>query len=1180
MGLLNINNGVSQEKGITYTVIIDDISNDFGDVSNNTYFLDKQTQLVYYKNSTGDLVSIYEQGGSNLTGSAGNGLTYNTTTNQIDLGGDIGIDPDPTKNDLYFTPVSHGIYINYGLTSDGYASTFTSSGLVETYRIDTIRTHTWAGYENMIGPFNNGNHLPGNPAREGVFEKQGPNTYIKSYQNLTPSFDSNSKYVSAFTGDGVTHYISESLNSTYRTIFDTHTGTVQPLIKSRSTHVLDNFTWEVSNEDTVDPTIERSTSFVIRRTDIGASVPSDDGSNMGIFVLRSDTINLMDGTNSGIMTAPDWVFIGKFGGSGLELGSGTFPSGNKFKDGSNDKKGIKYSGFGETPVDEDTGVGADYSTLVNTSLVPKKYVDDAILNTNNIYNTDGSLTGDRTIDLDGNSLTFNKNYDTNKDFIINSYPYPSHQNPYFKINRYGGIEIISADAVIKGNAITVIDGIGGSDKIFEIGRRGGGSWNGNSRTIIIGQETSSSWKFAQSFNDGYISFSNGNNWTDNEQIRFDLRNNTNPELTFLRNAQGSSGNRFIVRNDTTYETNHGISKEQISLQGNTLIKGDSGLERTPYNFKIVNSSDDNTFVTNDDKSIEVYGRTELLSKEHGILLNRVDVSEMNSISASDNEIVYNTELESLYRYDDPSGSWIALASGYGMVGVVRDSDNGVPTFYSDLQSALDTCKTLDSYNTVTLYSNHTTTTGIIIDNTFEYKHLTINFNGFKIENTQSDDTHCLTIGGLIVGATTVLLDGSLIRENGTTGKCVQHDGGTRNIRMSKMYIYNENHITLGFAASTDGEYDFGGSIFETGPSATINTLRGSYSMFKNFTAISNSSIGALFLTNGAKATNFTVINKSTGAGITTQSSCIASNFYAESNSGNAVGSGIFSNFVAKSVSGVAVNGPIEAHDFVATTGDNIAVNIGGENVSNFRAENNSSTNACVYMSNTEECVQVYAKNKGSGYAIHVFRNQANRSFSYNRITAISEGGIAANLSSNTGFKILFSHCEFVSKWNDVGGHSVRISGNDTVLTNCSFRVNNVGANNITSDSAITTKVTNSTFDGATTPINSNVTLSNIQETTSTATFTINADEEKMGVLTSMDTDTTIAAPTGTPLQGQKLILRFKDDGTPRTLTWDVIFRSIGVTLPTTTTSNKTLYLGFVYNTTDTQWDCVAVNEEA
>ena len=71
-----------------------------------------------------------------------------------------------------------------------------------------------------------------------------------------------------------------------------------------------------------------------------------------------------------------------------------------------------------------------------------------------------------------------------------------------------------------------------------------------------------------------------------------------------------------------------------------------------------------------------------------------------------------------WRYDDPSGSWIALASGYGMVGVVRDSDNGVPTFYSDLQSALDTCKTVESYNTVTLYSNHTTTTGIIIDNTF------------------------------------------------------------------------------------------------------------------------------------------------------------------------------------------------------------------------------------------------------------------------------------------------------------------------------------------------------------------------------------------------------------------------------------------------------------------------------
>ena len=709
MGLLNINNGVSQEKGITYTVIIDDISNDFGDVSNNTYFLDKQTQLVYYKNSTGDLVSIYEQGGSDITGSAGNGLTYNTTTGQIDLGGDIGIDPDPTKNDLYFTPVSHGVFINYGLTSDDYASTFTSSGLVETYKIVRIRTHTSDGYEHMIGPFNNGNHLPGNPVREGVFEKQGPITYLKSYQNLTPSFDSNSKYVAGFTGDGITHYISESLNSTYRTIFDTHTGTTQPLIKSKSTHVLDNFTWEVSNEDTVDPTIERSTSFVIRRTDIGASVPSDDGSNMGMFMLRSDSINLMDGTNSGIMTAPDWVFIGKFGGSGLELGSGTFPSGNKFKDGSNDKKGIKYSGFGETPADEDTGVGADYSTLVNTSLVPKKYVDDSILDINTIYNADDILTGDRIVNLDNNSLTFDigtltSGTNNTLGLIIDGsniyYGGGSNSSPLLQVEgelgnvlnvNSGGYLLCTSDY---NDAVARFEKRG-TNKGFGVGatKNTSGVQTVQHKPLLNSPSTKMFQQtVSNSLIDWQISFDTGTTGISNPNVQHWIRHgDAAAQVSFFRNGIGSSN--FKVGGASL------IGTEDISLQGDTLVSK----------------------------------KLELSSKSHGILLNRVDISEMNSISASDNEIVYNTELESLYRYDDPSGSWIALASGYGMVGVVRDSNNGVPTFYSDLQSALDTCKTVGSYNTVTLYSNHTTTTGIIIDNTFEYKHLTINFNGFKIE---------------------------------------------------------------------------------------------------------------------------------------------------------------------------------------------------------------------------------------------------------------------------------------------------------------------------------------------------------------------------------------------------------------------------------------------------------------
>lgn len=70
------------------------------------------------------------------------------------------------------------------------------------------------------------------------------------------------------------------------------------------------------------------------------------------------------------------------------------------------------------------------------------------------------------------------------------------------------------------------------------------------------------------------------------------------------------------------------------------------------------------------------------------------------------------------------------------------------------------------------------------------------------------------------------------------------------------------------------------------------------------------------------------------------------------------------------------------------------------------------------------------------------------------------------------------------------------------------------------------------------------------------------------------------APSGTPVEGQKLIIRIKDNGTAKALTYNLVFRAIGVALPTTTVLSKTLYMGFIYNSTDTKWDLVAVAQEA
>lgn len=97
--------------------------------------------------------------------------------------------------------------------------------------------------------------------------------------------------------------------------------------------------------------------------------------------------------------------------------------------------------------------------------------------------------------------------------------------------------------------------------------------------------------------------------------------------------------------------------------------------------------------------------------------------------------------------------------------------------------------------------------------------------------------------------------------------------------------------------------------------------------------------------------------------------------------------------------------------------------------------------------------------------------------------------------------------------------------------------------------------------------------------TSNATPTPATDSYDIHIITAQAASAAFAAPTGTPTQGQKLIVRIKDNGTARALTWNAIYRAVGVALPTTTVISKTLYLGFIYNSTDTKWDCLAVSQE-
>ncbi|MFA5037767.1 MAG: hypothetical protein WC479_11405, partial [Candidatus Izemoplasmatales bacterium] len=84
-------------------------------------------------------------------------------------------------------------------------------------------------------------------------------------------------------------------------------------------------------------------------------------------------------------------------------------------------------------------------------------------------------------------------------------------------------------------------------------------------------------------------------------------------------------------------------------------------------------------------------------------------------------------------------------------------------------------------------------------------------------------------------------------------------------------------------------------------------------------------------------------------------------------------------------------------------------------------------------------------------------------------------------------------------------------------------------------------------------------------TTDDATAVIDVDVTDVYELSAVANATTFST-TGTPTDGQKLIIRFKDAGVAKGLTWDAIFVAIGVTAPTTTVAGKWHYVGCQYNT--------------
>lgn len=106
---------------------------------------------------------------------------------------------------------------------------------------------------------------------------------------------------------------------------------------------------------------------------------------------------------------------------------------------------------------------------------------------------------------------------------------------------------------------------------------------------------------------------------------------------------------------------------------------------------------------------------------------------------------------------------------------------------------------------------------------------------------------------------------------------------------------------------------------------------------------------------------------------------------------------------------------------------------------------------------------------------------------------------------------------------------------------------------------------------------------NVVAGTAGSTLTMNWDSYDAYGIGAQDADLSIAAIGGTPTPMQPMMLRLKDNGTARAITWDASFRAmlgVGVALPTTTTAGKAMAFMLVWNSIVSKVDVIGVTWEA
>jgi hypothetical protein len=407
---------------------------------------------------------------------------------------------------------------------------------------------------------------------------------------------------------------------------------------------------------------------------------------------------------------------------------------------------------------------------------------------------------------------------------------------------------------------------------------------------------------------------------------------------------------------------------------------------------------------------------------------------------------------------------IVVGAASGIFGITNTS--GVYTFYSTFTLAMAAAT---SGQTIEMFADVTETGAV----TITLKNgVNINGNGHTYTLNTATTTNAFIDGGVAVVMNFTNI--TIVRKGTGAGAALGLSVSGNRIVGYSTFIKVESNNSFGIT-------NYGGAVFSGYINGFTVTATGSNSTGIYLVRANVDGCNSVATNSGIQVIIGTLTNcygesTGTGAGIDIGNTGYGSNCNGKSNTGYGISTNvILSNSTGYSAGNYGIYAPV----------GNLNNCTGISAASQGIWSNNSRIINCSAISTgaVASLIQNGVINGSNFYSsVNSGLNIFNNTTVYNSVISTLSGATTIVTSNATGNACL-KNCSVINDWNNAAGHGIPANAS-LVVANCSIKVANTSANCLNSASLVTMKYANNSFEGATIPVNINITqgITNISDT--------------------------------------------------------------------------------------------------